>query len=168
MNTKVQSFLLALVFLSSMFSDSDGYFPAGVGRRSSIQVSIFISKRKQKQEQNLALISGIVKLKTFLKWFLCFRRCPTSADYFWNKILKFHKKWKKFFFCPWQEADASEDSFLAARVTWEVSDNLVEYDYISWLALWCYVGSSTIVAGFKLEGRFSSPPRLKSQVPGAT
>ena len=48
MNTKVQSFLLALVLLSSMFSDSDGYFPAGVGRRSSIQVSIFILKKKTK------------------------------------------------------------------------------------------------------------------------
>ena len=38
--------------------------------------------------------------------------------------------------------------FWQLRVTREVSDNLVKYDYISWLALWCYVGSSNIVAGF--------------------
>ena len=68
MNTKVQSLLLALVLLSSMFSDSEGYFPTGVARKSSIQVSIFIlKKKKQKQKQNLALISGRVKLKTFMK-----------------------------------------------------------------------------------------------------
>ncbi|CAH3148087.1 unnamed protein product [Porites evermanni] len=67
MNTKVQSLLLVLVLLSSMFSDSEGYFPARVGRKSSIQ-----------------------------------------------------------------GADGSEDAFMGTRVTRDqVSDNLVQYDYIS-------------------------------------
>ncbi|KAM7449529.1 hypothetical protein ABFA07_002661 [Porites harrisoni] len=37
MNTKVQSLLLALVLLASMFSYSEAYFPAEVGRKSSIE-----------------------------------------------------------------------------------------------------------------------------------
>jgi len=55
MNTKVQSLLLALVLLSSMFSDSEGYFPARVGRKSSIQVSIFILKKKTKTKTKTKL-----------------------------------------------------------------------------------------------------------------
>ena len=47
MNTKVQSLLLALVLLASMFSDSEGYFPARVGRKSSIQVSISYTKKEK-------------------------------------------------------------------------------------------------------------------------
>ena len=47
---------------------------------------------------------------------------------------------KKVLF-PWQGADGREDAFLAARGTREVSDNLVKYDYISWLGLWFYVSS---------------------------
>ena len=47
MNTKVQSLLLALVLLASMFSETEGYFPSGVGRKSSIQVSRFILKKKK-------------------------------------------------------------------------------------------------------------------------
>ena len=58
MNTKVQSFLLALVLLSSMFSDSEAYFPARVGRKSSIEVSIFILKNKKTKLG----VSGRVKL----------------------------------------------------------------------------------------------------------
>ena len=39
--------LLALVLLASMFSETEGYFPSGVGRKSSIQVSRFILKKKK-------------------------------------------------------------------------------------------------------------------------
>lgn len=55
MNTKVQSLLLALVLLASMFSDSEGYFPARVGRKSSIQVSIFVLKKKKNKKTKTKL-----------------------------------------------------------------------------------------------------------------
>lgn len=65
---------------------------------------------------------------------------------------------KNFFLFPWQGADGSEDAFMGTRVTRDqVSDNLVQYDYISLPGLWCYIGSSTIVTGFKTEFLIINP-----------
>ena len=47
--------LLALVLLASMFSDSEAYFPARVGRKTPIQVSIFILKKKKKSKNKIGL-----------------------------------------------------------------------------------------------------------------
>ena len=76
MNTKVQSLLLALVLLASMFSDSEGYFPARVGRKSSIQVSILILKKKKTKLG----VSGRVKLLLWNDSFV-FQHFPNFADY---------------------------------------------------------------------------------------
>ena len=75
MNTKVQSVLLALVLLVSMFSDSEAYFPARVGRKSSVEVSIFILKNKKTKLG----VSGRVKLLWNDSY--VFQRFPNFADY---------------------------------------------------------------------------------------
>ena len=85
-----------------------------------------------------------------MKWFLCL---PALSEFCWllNEIPKFRKKWKKkFFLFPWQGADGSEDAFMGTRVTRDrVSDNLESMIIFSFPGLWCYIGSSTIVTGFK-------------------
>ena len=93
MNTKVQSFLLALVLLASMFSDSEAYFPARVGRKSSIEVSIFILKNKKTKLG----VSGRVKLLWNDSY--VFQRFPNFADY-QMKFQSFVKSEKKVLSFP--------------------------------------------------------------------